>query len=250
MSETMESARRARNALRARRPANATVTVMIPTLNEAGNLPFVLNSIPPWVDEVLVVDGRSGDDTERVARVLWPNVRVVHELRPGKGVAMQTGFDAAKGDIIIALDADGSMDGLKIEEFRDKLVAGADYVKGSRFRHGAGSADITPFRRFGDFGICALLFVLFGARYTDATYGYLGIWADSVSALAIDRDGFEVETLIGIRARRARLRTAEVACFESRRIYGRSNLNALRDGLRIFSLIVHERCRRYRGPEH
>jgi glycosyltransferase involved in cell wall biosynthesis len=250
MSEVMHSARKARDAVRARRPENAKVTVMIPTLNEAGNLPYVLNTIPSWVDEVLIVDGRSGDDTERIANVLWPDVRIVHELRPGKGVAMRTGFDAAKGDLVIALDADGSMDGSKIEEFRDKLVGGADYVKGSRFRHGAGSADITPFRRFGDFGICALLFLLFGARYTDATYGYVGVWADSVEALGIDRDGFEVETLIGIRARRARLRTAEVACFESRRIHGRSNLNALRDGIKIFKLIVRERTHRYRGPEH
>lgn len=221
-----------------------TLTVMIPTLNEAGNLPYVLNTIPNWVDEILIVDGRSQDDTLRIAKVLRPDIRVVHEYRPGKGAAMKTGFEAAKGDFIIALDADGSMDGAEIGKFRDALLAGADYVKGTRFGPGGGSADITRFRRFGDGGICFLIWLLFGARYTDATYGYIGVKAESVDKIGIDSDGFEVETLIGIRAQRAGLRTAEVPCFESSRIHGTSNLHALRDGLRIFKVIVSERLRK------
>jgi len=221
-----------------------TITVMIPTLNEAGNLPFVLNTIPSWVDEVLIVDGRSQDDTLRIARVLRPDVRVIRESRPGKGAAMKAGFEGAKGDFIIALDADGSMDGAEIGRFRDALASGADYVKGTRFGPGGGSADITKFRRFGDGGICFLIWLLFGARYTDATYGYIGVRSSSVDKIGIDSDGFEVETLIGIRAHRAGLRTAEVPCFESSRIHGTSNLHALRDGLRIFWVIVRERLRR------
>lgn len=224
-----------------------TVSVIIPTLNEAGNLPYVLNTIPSWVHEVILVDGRSDDDTERIAKVLRPDVRIVHELTRGKGAAMRTGLYAAGGEYLIVLDADGSMDGAEIGAFRDALVAGAEYVKGSRFCPGAGSSDITRFRRFGDGGICFLLRVLFGARYSDATYGYIGIRADRLDALALDSDGFEVETLIGIRARRARLKTAEVPCFEAHRIHGTSNLRALHDGLRIFRVIVRERLRRYRA---
>lgn len=224
-----------------------TVSVIIPTLNEAGNLPYVLNTIPSWVHEVILVDGRSDDDTERIAKVLRPDVRIVHELTRGKGAAMRAGLYAAGGEYLIVLDADGSMDGAEIGAFRDALVAGAEYVKGSRFCPGAGSSDITRFRRFGDGGICFLLRVLFGARYSDATYGYIGIRADRLDALALDSDGFEVETLIGIRARRARLKTAEVPCFEAHRIHGTSNLRALHDGLRIFRVIVRERLRRYRA---
>jgi glycosyltransferase involved in cell wall biosynthesis len=223
-----------------------TISVVIPTLNEAGNLPFVLNTIPSWVDEIVIVDGRSLDDTLRVAKVLYPDIRIVQELRPGKGAAMRTGLDAARGDFIIALDADGSMDGAEIGAFRDALLAGAEYVKGTRFGPGGGSADITKFRRFGDGGICFLVRLLFGGRYTDATYGYIGIRTECVKKLGIDSDGFEVETLIGIRARRAGLKTTEVPCFEATRIHGTSNLHALRDGLRIFRVIVKERFRRNR----
>jgi glycosyltransferase involved in cell wall biosynthesis len=219
---------------------------MIPTLNEAGNLPYVLNTIPAWVDEVLIVDGRSSDDTLRVARVLRPDVRIIHETTPGKGAAMRAGFDAAKGDFIIALDADGSMDGSRIPAFYAALANGAEYVKGTRFGPGAGSEDFTRFRRLGDHGISLLIRVLFGGRYSDATYGYVGVRKSAVARIGVDSPGFEVETLIGIRAARARLTTAEVPCFEAKRIHGVSNLHALRDGLRIFSTIVKERLRRYR----
>ena len=221
------------------------VSVMIPTLNEAGNLPYVLNTIPSWVDEVVIVDGRSRDDTLRVAKLLHPEIRVIQETRPGKGAAMRAGFEGAQGDFIIALDADGSMDGARIGAFCEALAAGADYVKGSRFAPGGGSADITKFRRFGDRGICFLIGILFGGSYSDATYGFIGVRREAVAKLGIDSDGFEVETLIGIRAIRAGLRTAEIPCFEAHRIHGTSNLRAVHDGLRIFRVIVTERLRRY-----
>jgi glycosyltransferase involved in cell wall biosynthesis len=225
-----------------------TVSVIIPTLNEAGNLPYVLNTVPRWVDEIIIVDGRSKDDTERVARVLRPDVRIVQQTRRGKGAALRAGLDAAHGEILIIMDADGSMNGADIVAFRDALVDGADYVKGSRFCKGGGSTDITRLRRFGDAGICFLIRVLYGAKYTDGTYGYKGLWANKLSSIRIDTDGFEVELLIDIRAHRAGLRTAEVPCFETDRIHGSSNLNALSDGLRCLRVILRERLRRYRVP--
>ena len=222
----------------------ATVSVIIPTLNEAGNLPYVLNTIPSWVDEIILVDGRSDDDTQRIAKLLRPEVRIVHEFKKGKGAAMRAGLYAARGDILVALDADGSMDGGVIGKFRDAVEAGADYVKGSRFAPGGGSSDITKFRRFGDRGICYLIWLLFGSLYSDATYGYIAVRASSLDALNIDTDGFEVETLIGIRAIRAGLKTTEVPCYEASRIHGASNLSVLNDGFRIFRVIVSERVRR------
>jgi glycosyltransferase involved in cell wall biosynthesis len=224
-----------------------TVSVIIPTLNEAGNLPFVLNTVPAWVNDVIVVDGRSKDDTERVARVLRPDLQIVQQQRPGKGAAIRAGLEAAKGDILIVMDADGSMNGAEIAAFRDALLNGADYVKGSRFAPGGGSVDITKMRRFGDRGICFLIWLLFGAHFTDGTYGFKGVWRDCLEAIPIDTDGFEVELLIDIRAHRASLKTVEVPCFETMRIHGNSNLNAFKDGLRCFRVIVRERLRKSHG---
>ena len=232
---------------RTRATSKATVSVIIPTLNEAGNLPYVLDTVPDWVDEVIVVDGRSTDDTERIARLMHPDIKVIHELTPGKGAALKAGFNAASCDYLIAIDADGSMDGKRIGDFRDALNQGAEYVKGSRFLPGGGSADITRFRRFGDRGICVLMRILFGAQYSDATYGYFAVRADRVDHLNIDSDGFEVETLVNIRAHRAGLKIAEIACFEGNRIHGASNLSAFKDGIRIARCIAREKVRGHRG---
>src|SRR5689334_6110948 len=86
----------------------ATVSVVIPALNEAENLPYVLPRIPAWVHEVLLVDGHSTDDTVGVALGLRPDIRIIAQQGRGKGAALRTGFAAATGEIIVMLDADGS----------------------------------------------------------------------------------------------------------------------------------------------
>ena len=100
------------------------VSVVIPTLNEAKNLPHVLPHIPREVDEVILVDGSSTDETVQVAQDLLPHLRVVQEEGHGKGAALRTGFKAATGDIIIMLDADGSTDPAEIPAFVGALLAG------------------------------------------------------------------------------------------------------------------------------
>src|SRR5260221_13231865 len=83
------------------------VSFVVPTLNEAKNLPWLLPRIPNWAHEIIIVDGRSTDDTVAVAHRLCKNVKVVMELRRGKGAALQAGFRAVTGDIIVMMGADG-----------------------------------------------------------------------------------------------------------------------------------------------
>ena len=123
-----------------------SVSVVIPAKNEARNLEHVFNTIPAWVDEIVLVDGKSTDDTVAVAQKLYPEIRVVHQEGRGKGDALQAGFAAAKGDIIVMMDADGSTDGREIPRFVAALVTGADFAKGSRFASGGGTEDITGSR--------------------------------------------------------------------------------------------------------
>ena len=122
------------------------VSVVIPTLNEARNLPYVFSKLPPALHEVIIVDGRSVDDTVATARRLRPGVRIVTQSRSGKGNALACGFAAATGDIIAMVDADGSADPGEIPAFVEALLGGADYAKGSRFAAGGGSSDITRLR--------------------------------------------------------------------------------------------------------
>lgn len=118
------------------------VSVIVPTVNEAKNLPHVLPRIPGWIDEVILVDGNSTDGTVDVARSILPDIVVVDQARLGKGAALAAGFAAARGDILITLDADGSADPAEMAAFVGALLAGADFVKGSRFLQGGDTRDM------------------------------------------------------------------------------------------------------------
>lgn len=225
----------------------ARVSVVIPTLNEARNLPLVLPHIPLDVHEVILVDGASVDDTIEVARSLLPSIRIVIETERGKGAALCAGFRAAEGDIIVMLDADGSTDPTEIPLFVEALLGGADFAKGSRFRGEGGSSDISRFRALGNWGFVMLVRLLFGGRYTDLCYGYNAFWASVLPVLALDGSGFEIETMMNVRALREGLRVAEVPSFERSRIHGQSNLRAFPDGLRILRTIIRERLSRRRS---
>jgi glycosyltransferase involved in cell wall biosynthesis len=219
----------------------ATVSVVIPARNEAANLPHVFASLPSWVDEIIVVDGHSVDGTVAVTRELCSRARVIAQTGRGKGDALQVGFNAATGDIIVSMDADGSTDGAEIIQFVGALLAGADFAKGSRFSGSGGSEDITPIRRAGNRVLGMLVNRMFRTQFTDLCYGYNAFWARHLAALRIDCMGFEVETLMNIRAAKAGLRIQEIPSTERPRLHGESNLNAIRDGWRILRLIAQER---------
>ena len=216
------------------------VSVVIPARNEAPNLPFVLDRLPTDLFEVILVDGHSNDNTVAVARNCRPDIRVVHQGGIGKGNALACGFAAARGDVIVTLDADGSAMPEEIPRFVDSLRHGADFAKGSRFLPGGGSADITALRKGGNFALVRLVNVLFRTRYTDLCYGFNAFWTHCLWRLEVNSDGFEVESLLNIRAARAGLKVAEVPSFEPGRLHGLSNLRAWSDGLRVLRTVFSE----------
>jgi glycosyltransferase involved in cell wall biosynthesis len=222
---------------------SASISVVIPTLNEAANLPHVLPQIPDFVDEVVLVDGHSKDATIEIARAIRPDIRIVLQDRRGKGNALACGFAAAAGDIIVMLDADGSTDPNEIPHFVEALLEGNDFAKGSRYTKGGGSLDITPLRATGNRVLAVAVNLLFRTRYTDLCYGYNAFWRHCLPYMDVTCDGFEVETLIHVRIARAGLAVAEVGSIEHPRLHGESKLNALSDGLRVLRTIVRERVR-------
>jgi glycosyltransferase involved in cell wall biosynthesis len=229
------------------RPPDPLISVVVPTLNEAANLREVLPTLPE-VHEVILVDGGSVDGTVDVAREL---------MRRGKGNALAAGFARVTGDVVVMFDADGSADAAEIPRFVEALVEGADFAKGSRFRPGGGSTDITRVRRLGNRCLHTWMNVSFRTHFTDLCYGYNAFWADLIPLLDLPDhelavppgaamlwgDGFEIETLINCRFASAGLRITEVASNELPRRHGETNLRTFADGFRVLRTLRTERAR-------
>lgn len=228
-----------------------TVSLIVPARNEARNIGWVLERLPAEVDEVILVDGNSVDDTIEVARRAYPEIVVVRQARRGKGNALAAGFEAATGDLIVMIDADGSMDPQEIPAFLAPLAAGAHYAKGSRFTAGGGSDDITVLRRLGNAFLNGTTNLAFRSRFSDLCYGYNAFTRECVEVFDLPSatapgapvwgDGFEIETLINIRVARSGAVVREVPSYEYERRFGESNLHTFRDGFRVLRTIMLER---------
>jgi glycosyltransferase involved in cell wall biosynthesis len=220
-----------------------TVSAVIPALNEARNIEWVLTRVPDCVDEVVVVDGRSTDDTIGAALRARPDATIVHELQPGKGAALRAGFARSRGDYIVMLDADGSMEPAEITRYVAMLDEGFDLVKGSRFMDGGGTTDISRIRALGNLSLLGLANLAYGCAFTELCYGYMAFRRALVPRLRLDADGFEIETQIVVHAVKAGVRIAEVPSFEAPRRSGESNLRTFRDGGRVLREMVRARGR-------
>ncbi|MBI1884971.1 MAG: glycosyltransferase family 2 protein [Chloroflexi bacterium] len=224
-------------------PSRPKTSVLICALDEERNLPHVLPQIPDYVDEVILVDGHSGDRTVEVARALRPGIRIVRQPGRGKGIALRRGVEEARGDIIVTLDADGETHPADLPRFIGPLLAGYDFVRGSRLTDGRPPA-MSRRRWFGNKVLASTCNLLFGTRYTDVCSGYNAFWKSAFQRLNLRYDGFAMEQELAVKVKKADLKVLEVPHHDGGRINGASKTHDLRQGLIDWLVIVSERFRR------
>jgi glycosyltransferase involved in cell wall biosynthesis len=219
-------------------PTTSSVSLVIPVRNEARNIAWVLEQITDDVTEIILVDGNSTDVTLITARSYRPDIRIVPQQGVGKGSALRTGFWAATGDIIVMMDADGSMAPQEIRHYLYFLANGYDFVKGSRFISGGGSLDITRFRRLGNRFLLTVFNHMYHVHLTDLCYGFCAFHRRYLEHLDLSATGFEIEAEMTVHAMQVGLRIAEVPSLELPRRTGKSNLHAVRDGTRVLRTVM------------
>jgi len=219
---------------------NPKVEVIIPTLNEEKTIGSVIEMSLMHVDNVLVIDGRSGDNTvnfakEKGARIIFQNGR-------GKGSALREAFHQVNSEIVVILDGDGSMRPMEIPLFLKEIYSGADIVKGSRFLVNGGSEDLSLLRKFGNTLFVLLVNTIWGSNFTDLCYGFIAFRKDSIKKLypILRSEGFDIETEILIKAKKLGMKIVEVPSLELKRKFGKSKLKTFRDGFKILSIILRE----------
>lgn len=186
-----------------------TLAVVVPAFRTERHIRGVLETIPPEVAIVVVVDDRSPDGTASIVEDLKrSDDRIVlhrHEQNQGVGGAVTSGYRIALehgARIIVKMDGDGQMDPGHLGRLVDPIVCGrADYTKGNRFLHAAELGSMPPARRFGNLALSFLTKIASGYwNVFDPTNGYTAIHADALSAIDTGRLGkryfFETSMLI------------------------------------------------------
>jgi glycosyltransferase involved in cell wall biosynthesis len=231
------------------------ISIIIPTRNEADNIFKILSEIELNVHEIIVVDGNSTDETLLNAGRHPKNPIIVSQKSKGKGAALSLGFKVSTGDVVIAVDADGSNDPKELQSFINQIQLGADLVKGSRNLFGGGSEDITQFRNLGNLFLTTIANLVFKTKWTDLAYGYFAIRKELLNKMNVSEydsksgfwlsygQGFEIESLICCRAARVGGKIIEIPSFERNRWSGSSNLKSIPDGLRALFAILYEKIK-------
>jgi glycosyltransferase involved in cell wall biosynthesis len=180
---------------------NLSVSVIIPTWNEAKGIAYTLRTVPSLVDEVVVVDANSSDGTAEIARA--NGARVVTELRRGYGRAFKTGFNAAKGDLLISADGDGTYPLGVLPDLLEHLVrSGAQFLSCTRFPLDDPES-MRSRNKFGNEMMTLAASLLFGKRFQDVLSGMWVMRREAWVQLDPVSDSWNFSEEIKIRAHEA-----------------------------------------------
>ena len=217
------------------------VTLLVPTLNEEVGMRSIMPKVKKgWVDQILIVDGKSKDGTVEVARQMGYDV--VIQQTPGIRGAYMDALPHIKGDIILTFSPDGNSIPELIPVCVAKVKEGYDMVIVSRYAQGAKSYDDDAITAFGNRLFTGCINLLHGGKYTDAMVIYRAYPKKLVYDLDLDKDSsyeFEEklfrtkiswEPLLSIRAAKRRLQVCDIPGDEPAREGGERKLQVLKWG--------------------
>ena len=203
-----------------------TITVVVPTRDEEGLVGEIVDSVRPYADEVLVVDGHSRDRTREIAAE--HDARVILDRGKGKGDALRLAFDEAKGDIVVFIDADGSHDPKDIPAMVAPIIAGnADMVVGSRGKGGSDELHGTfeqLIRYVGSQLIMLAINYRWNVRLTDSQNGFRAIRRQVGKSLGLTSNLTTIEQEMTMKALKQGYRVGEIASHEYERRWGKSKV--------------------------
>ena len=219
--------------------ASPTITVVIPTLNEAESIGQTIDAIPraPHI-HVMIVDGASRDGTQDIAR--GRGAEVVVEPRKGYGRAYKTGFEAAKGDIIVTMDGDLTYPAERVQELADLLLSrDLEFITCDRLTQ-LKPGVMSRQHRLGNWALAKAMNILFGLHIRDSQSGMWVFRREAWKRLTVVSDGMPFSEELKVEAWKRGLRCAEVPIDYRPRV-GEVKLNTWRDGWRNLKFLLKKR---------
>jgi glycosyltransferase involved in cell wall biosynthesis len=215
------------------------VSIIIPTKNESEGLVSVIKSVQKYVDEIIIVDGRSNDGSSKIAKKFGAKFFLDHCL--GKGDAVRLGIKKATGDILIIFDADGSPNPKDIPILVKTLIKeNADLIITSRRTGGSFDFNLTLegiIRTMGSDFMAYLVNKKFNTNYSDILYNFRVIKTSSVKKLKLKSNGFDIEQEVLVSALIHKMKVIEIPSREAKRKWGESKLSTL-SGINLLGKLI------------
>jgi dolichol-phosphate mannosyltransferase len=216
------------------------ITLVIPARNEAQNICEVIEKSLPYCEELLIVDGHSTDGTRDLAEDY--GLRVVLDNKKGKGDAIRVGAEAAKHDIVVFMDADGSHDPADIPFLTEPIKQNkADLVIGSRGRGGSDElhGDIEKLMRLVGSDIILIgINLRWKQKLTDSQNGFRAIRKDVICSLGLKENITTIEQEMTMKCLKQGYKVGEVPTHEYSRKHGESTIKLRKVWFRyIYSFI-------------
>lgn len=209
---------------------NVSVSVVICAKNEAGGIQQIIESVKPYGDEILVIDGHSTDDTARLAAAA--GARVYPDNAKGKGDAYQVGIQKACGGVLVFIDADGSCEPADIPVLVKPIAQNeADLVLASRHRGGSdewGGDLNTYLRAIGSGFLSVIINYRWKSNLTDVLYGYRALRREAALKVPLRAKDFDIEQHMIVQFLKHGYRVTEVRSHEYCRRWGQSKLPTYR----------------------
>jgi dolichol-phosphate mannosyltransferase len=215
-------------------PPSADVCVLLPTLNESATIVDVIRAYQEaGFNNILVVDGGSGDDTRELSQEA--GAAVITQSGEGKGQAIREAVGQIEADYVLMADADMTYRAEDAERMLEPLLVGDfEHVIGNRFADMEPGA-MTKLNRVGNRMINRGFTFIHGENYRDILSGYRAFRTDSFRQLTLSADGFGIETEMAVECAKNGVKTEVVPITYRERPDGSStNLHPIKDGGIIF----------------
>lgn len=228
-----------------------SATVLVPCRNEKGNIESAITRLPRFCDdiEILFVEGHSQDGTlEEIERVIaeYPqyDIKVTVQDGKGKGDAVRKGFDMARGDVLMILDADLTMPPEDMPKFYDAIKSGqGEFINGSRLVYPMENEAMRFLNLIANRLFSYIFTYLLNQRYTDTLCGTKVLTREQYRQIADNREYFgdfdpfgDFDLIFG--ASKLNLKVAEIPIRYRNRNYGETQISRFRHGLLLIRMVV------------
>ena len=215
------------------------VSVVIPTLNEAGNILEALTTIEKelaYPKEIIVVDGDSTDGTKEIVKDTT-FCKLIIEPRRGYGLALRTGIKHAKGDIVVMVDGDGTYEVKHINRMLDAMIKNdAEMCLATRMFDPNKAMGFMNF--VGNKIITFCFDFLYNQFLSDTQSGFRAISHSAIEKVDLDQDDMAFATEMLVQFAKKGFKMVEVPSVYKARKYGRTKLRRIKSGIEIFTTMV------------